>query len=67
MSDNHKTSGPAAVSCLIPIYMLVYPDRVNIGFAKQSYQATTGVTEAAFGGRPQAIAPYVVNPQVLVG
>ncbi|MQB41068.1 MFS transporter [Rhizobium sp. ICMP 5592] len=33
---------------LILMYMLAYLDRVNIGFAKQSYQATTGVTEAAF-------------------
>lgn len=33
---------------LILMYMLAYLDRVNIGFAKQSYQAITGVTEAAF-------------------
>ncbi|MFC2254357.1 MFS transporter [Labrys portucalensis] len=33
---------------LILMYLLAYLDRVNIGFAKQSYQATTGVTEAAF-------------------
>lgn len=33
---------------LILMYMLAYLDRVNIGFAKQAFQATTGVTEAAF-------------------
>ncbi len=36
------------VPFLILMYMLAYLDRVNIGFAKQAFQASTGVTEAAF-------------------
>lgn len=45
-----------AISCakkriipfLILMYMLAYLDRVNIGFAKPAYQASTGVSDAAF-------------------
>jgi sugar phosphate permease len=33
---------------LILMYGLGYLDRVNVGFAKQAYQASTGVTDAAF-------------------
>jgi len=33
---------------LILMYMLAYLDRVNVGFAKQAYQASTGVSDAAF-------------------
>lgn len=36
------------VPFLILMYMLAYLDRVNISFAKESFQATTGVTDAAF-------------------
>ena len=33
---------------LILMYGMAYLDRVNIGFAKQAYQASTGVSDAAF-------------------
>ncbi|GGF44522.1 MFS transporter [Aliidongia dinghuensis] len=33
---------------LILMYMLSYLDRANIGFAKQAFQAATGVSDAAF-------------------
>ena len=33
---------------LILMYVLSYMDRVNIGFAKQAFQLSTGVSEAAF-------------------
>jgi sugar phosphate permease len=36
------------VPFLILMYMLAYLDRANIGFAKQAYQASTGVSNAAF-------------------
>ena len=36
------------VPFLILMYMLSYLDRANIGFAQQSYQASTGVSNAAF-------------------
>jgi MFS family permease len=36
------------VPFLILMYMLAYLDRVNIGFAKQAYQAATGVSDLAF-------------------
>lgn len=36
------------VPMLILMYMLSYLDRANIGFAKQAFQASTGVSEAAF-------------------
>ncbi|MGU7768628.1 MFS transporter [Burkholderia sp. MR1-5-21] len=36
------------VPFLILMYMLAYLDRANIGFAKQAYQASTGVSDAAF-------------------
>ena len=36
------------VPFLILMYMLAYLDRVNIGFAKQAFQASTGVDNAAF-------------------
>ncbi|MDR3437033.1 MFS transporter [Telmatospirillum sp.] len=36
------------VPVLILMYMLSYLDRANIGFAKQAFQASTGVTDIAF-------------------
>jgi len=36
------------VPFLILMYMLAYLDRANIGFAKQAYQVSTGVNNAAF-------------------
>src|SRR4051812_25202198 len=33
---------------LLLMYLLCYLDRANIGYAKQAYQAATGVSEAAF-------------------
>ena len=33
---------------LLLMYVLSYLDRANIGYAKQAYQAATGVTDAAF-------------------
>jgi sugar phosphate permease len=33
---------------LLLMYLLAYLDRSNIGFAKQSYQAATGISNAAF-------------------
>jgi len=36
------------VPVLIAMYMLSYLDRANIGFAKQAFQSSTGVSEAAF-------------------
>jgi sugar phosphate permease len=33
---------------MLLMYVLSYLDRANIGYAKQAYQAATGVTEAAF-------------------
>jgi sugar phosphate permease len=36
------------VPILILMYMLSYLDRANIGFAKQAFQASTGVSEVAF-------------------
>jgi sugar phosphate permease len=36
------------VPFLILMYMLAYLDRANIGFAKQAYQVSTGVSNAAF-------------------
>lgn len=36
------------VPFLILMYMLAYLDRANIGFAKQAYQASTGIGDAAF-------------------
>jgi sugar phosphate permease len=33
---------------LLLMYLLSYLDRANIGFAKQAYQASTGVSDAAF-------------------
>ena len=41
-------AGWRLVPALIVMYMLSYLDRANIGFAKQSFQASTGVTEMAF-------------------
>lgn len=41
-------AGWRLVPVLIAMYMLSYLDRANIGFAKQSFQASTGVTEIAF-------------------
>lgn len=36
------------VPFLILMYLLSYLDRANIGFAKQAYQASTGVSDTAF-------------------
>jgi sugar phosphate permease len=33
---------------MLLMYLLCYLDRANIGYAKQAYQAATGVTDAAF-------------------
>jgi sugar phosphate permease len=41
-------AGWRLVPVLILMYMLSYLDRANIGFAKQGFQASTGVTEVAF-------------------
>jgi sugar phosphate permease len=41
-------AGWRLVPVLIVMYMLSYLDRVNIGFAKRNFQASTGVTEIAF-------------------
>lgn len=36
------------VPFLILMYMMAYLDRANIGFAKEAYQATTGISDAVF-------------------
>jgi len=41
-------AGWRLVPVLILMYMLSYLDRANIGFAKQSFQASTGVSDVAF-------------------
>src|SRR5690349_24244404 len=33
---------------LLLMYVLSYLDRANIGYAKQAYQAATGISDAAF-------------------
>ena len=33
---------------LVLMYVLAYLDRANVAYAKQAFQATTGVSEAAF-------------------
>lgn len=36
------------IPCLIIMYLMSYLDRVNVSFAKQAYQASTGISDAAF-------------------
>lgn len=36
------------IPCLIIMYLMSYLDRVNVSFAKQAFQATTGLSDAAF-------------------
>ncbi len=55
-ADNKKTvldsavrkAGIRLIPALVLMYMISYLDRANIGFAKQSFQYATGVSEAAF-------------------
>src|ERR1700751_4917445 len=52
LSDTEVLAIRRAKHRLIPflllMYVLSYLDRANIGYAKQAYQAATGVTDAAF-------------------
>ncbi|TKI07887.1 MFS transporter [Martelella alba] len=36
------------IPCLILMYLMSYLDRVNVSFAKSAYQASTGLSDAAF-------------------
>lgn len=36
------------IPCLIIMYLMSYLDRVNVSFAKEAYQASTGISDAAF-------------------
>lgn len=36
------------IPCLIIMYLMSYLDRVNVSFAKQAFQASTGISDAAF-------------------
>ncbi|MGL6020580.1 MAG: MFS transporter [Gibbsiella quercinecans] len=36
------------IPCLIIMYLMSYLDRVNVSFAKSAYQASTGLSDAAF-------------------
>ena len=37
------------VPFLLLMYVLSFLDRANIGFAKQAFQASTGISELAYG------------------
>lgn len=36
------------IPCLIIMYLMSYLDRANVSFAKEAYQASTGISDAAF-------------------